>query len=231
MPEEINMNAVVIVAGGSGRRMGGPVPKQYMDLEGKPLIIHTLEKFYSYDPGIRVVLVMAKAHRKYWDVIALSFARDPGHEKVEEIIVAEGGASRVDSVKNGLQHIEDGLLVGIHDAVRPLVSRETIIRCYEAAGRTGSGVPVVDMEDSVRLLGEEGGSVNLERHRLKRVQTPQVFRSELIREAYDQICDPSFTDDASVYESLFGSVTLVEGNSENIKITTPTDLKLASLIL
>lgn len=219
------MNAVVVVAGGSGHRMGGPIPKQYLELKGKPLILHTLEKFYAFDPQIKVVLVMAKSHIKFWEKISISY------EPCFGIVVAEGGETRYDSVKSGLQHIEGGMMVGVHDAVRPLVSLETIGRCYEAASGTGSGIPVVEMDDSVRMVRENGRSENLERGKLKRIQTPQVFRSDQIKEAYKQTCDPFFTDDASVYESLFGQVTLVEGNIENIKITTPADLKLASLIL
>jgi 2-C-methyl-D-erythritol 4-phosphate cytidylyltransferase len=205
--------------------MGGAVPKQYLDLEGKPLILHALDRFFSYDPQIRVVLVMAPSHRKYWDVISLSYDRSPG------ILVVTGGETRFDSVKNGLRQIPDGLLVGIHDAVRPLVSVETIRRAFRAADESGSGVPVMDLDVSVRMVTAPGRSVNLERKKLKQVQTPQVFRSELIRRAYEKACDPAFTDDASVYEALFENVTLVEGNPENIKITNPTDLKLASLIL
>ncbi|MEN8155801.1 MAG: 2-C-methyl-D-erythritol 4-phosphate cytidylyltransferase [Bacteroidota bacterium] len=219
------MNAVVVVAGGSGHRMGGAIPKQYLDLAGKPLILHTLERFFQFDSDMKVVLVMAKVHRKFWDVITMSYDQGTG------IVVAPGGETRHDSVKNGLQFIEDGMVVGIHDAVRPLVSLETIGRCYNAAAGSGSGIPVVDMEDSVRMVEAQGGSVNLERTKIKRVQTPQVFRSEQIKQAYSRTIDPLFTDDASVYEALFGDVTLVEGNPENIKITTPADLKLASLIL
>jgi len=219
------MNAVVIVAGGSGSRMGGSVPKQYLDLNGKPLIIHTLDRFFNYNPEIQMVIVIAGSHRKFWDVISQTYNRD------RDIVVANGGETRYDSVKSGLQYIGDGLLVGIHDAVRPLVSQETIHRCYEAADQTGSGIPVVEMDDSVRMVKESGASVNLERGKLRRVQTPQVFRSEQIRKAYNQVSDPAFTDDASVFESLYGGVSLVEGNPENIKITTRADLKLSSLIL
>lgn len=219
------MNAVIIVAGGSGKRMGGPVPKQYLDLGGKPLIIHTLERFYDYDQEMMVVLVMARGHRKFWDVISISYMGE------REIVVARGGETRFDSVKNGLQHIKDGCIVGIHDAVRPLVSMDTIERCYRSANESGSGIPVVDMDESVRMVQDKDHSSPVERTKLKRVQTPQVFRSEQIREAYGQTFEPSFTDDAAVYESLFGRVNLVEGNPENIKITNPTDLSLASLII
>jgi 2-C-methyl-D-erythritol 4-phosphate cytidylyltransferase len=219
------MNAVVIVAGGAGRRMGSSIPKQYLDLKGKPLIIHTLEKFFKYDPEIKVVLVLGKDHHKFWEGISVS------HNKYREIIVAVGGETRYDSVKNGLKHIENGLVVGIHDAVRPLVSQETITRCYAAAAESGSGIPVVDMDESVRIISGSGRSENLERTKLKRVQTPQVFKSEQIRQAYEKARNPAFTDDASVYEALFDKVTLVKGNPENIKITSPADLRLASLIL
>lgn len=219
------MNAVVVVAGGSGKRMGADIPKQYLELAGKPLIIHTLDRFYEYDPAIRVVLVVATDHLKYWDEIANSY------EHGEKIVVAPGGASRYDSVKNGLGFIGSSSIVGIHDAVRPLVSHGTITRCYSAAEKHGSGIPVVDMDESVRKVLAPGKSENLERSTLKRVQTPQVFRSEEIIDAYNRTRDPSFTDDASVYESVFGQVILVEGNQENIKITKPADLELASLIL
>lgn len=219
------MNAVIIVAGGSGWRMGGTVPKQYIDLNGKPMVIHTLEKFYEYDPGMKVVLVIAREHRKFWDVIANK------HIKSKKIVLATGGKTRYDSVKSGLQFIDDGVIVGIHDAVRPLVSPETIDRCYRSAAEHGSGIPVVDMDESVRMITGPDRSEQLDRSRLKRVQTPQVFRSELIKMAYDQAGDPSFTDDASVFESLHREVRLVKGNPENIKITDPTGLRLASLIL
>ncbi|MFO7670637.1 MAG: 2-C-methyl-D-erythritol 4-phosphate cytidylyltransferase [Bacteroidales bacterium] len=218
------MNALVVVAGGSGRRMGGPIPKQYLDLKGKPVIIHTLEKFFRYDPLMRIVVVLGENHRKYWNEITASY------ETAREIEVVSGGENRSDSVKYGLELIPDGCIVGIHDAVRPLVSQETIGRCYRAAIETGSGIPVVEMDDSVRMITGMG-SENLDRAILRRVQTPQVFRSELIREAYGHSIAPSVTDDASVFESFHGQVTLVMGNPENIKITNASDLELASLII
>lgn len=218
------MNAVVLVAGGFGRRLGGPVPKQYLELKGKPVIIHTLERFLSFDPGIKIILVMAKDHRKHWGEISTLY------EAARLSELAEGGETRYDSVKNGLKLIPDGCIVGIHDAVRPLVSMETIQRCYNAASETGSGIPVIEMEESVRLV-TASGSENLERAKLRRVQTPQVFKSELIREAYEQARNVSFTDDASVFERLHERLSLVEGNPENIKITKAGDLDLASLLI
>lgn len=204
--------------------MKSDIPKQYLDLAGKPLIIHTLERFLSFDPRIRIVLVMAAGHRHFWDVISISY--DLG----SAVTVTGGGESRYESVKNGLHCIEEDCIVGIHDAVRPFVSLDTIEKCYAAAAREGSGIPVIEMDESVRLAGDGDRSTHLERSRLRRVQTPQVFRSAMIKKAYLQPYDPAFTDDASVFESLFEKITLVEGNPENIKITTPVDLQLATLI-
>ena len=218
------MNALVVVAAGSGRRMGGVVPKQYLDLRGKAVIIHTLEQFYRYDPKIKIVLVLAKDHLKFWNEISSSSEAALGCE------VVIGGKNRYDSVRNGLQLIPNGCIVGIHDAVRPLVSQETIGRCYRAAHESGSGIPVLEMEDSIGMI-TASGSENLERTNLRRVQTPQVFKSELIKSAYDQAFSPRVTDDASVYEALYGELRLVAGNPENIKITKASDLDLASLII
>ena len=216
---------VLIVAGGSGNRMGGDLPKQYQLLAGKPLILHTLARFLQYNPQMEVVLVVAPDHRSFWNDISTVYRETSG------IRVATGGPARYDSVKNGLQLIEDERIVGIHDAVRPFVSLETLERCYAAAADRGSGIPVIEMDESVRMVKHQGDSSPLDRAGLKRVQTPQVFKSEMIREAYSQISDPSFTDDASVFEALYNHVTLVEGNPKNIKITTPTDMQLASLLI
>ncbi len=217
--------AVIIVAAGSGSRMGGELPKQYLELLGKPLIIHTLGRFRRFDPKMKLVVVLAPAHRKLWEQMAGSY------ELARGVTLANGGATRYDSVKNGLTHIDEGVITGIHDAVRPLISQDTLSRCYAAAVREGSGIPVIEMDESVRMLDHQGGSAHMDRSRLKRVQTPQVFRSDRIKQAYQQAYDPAFTDDASVYESVYGPVTLVEGNRENIKITTPIDMKLASLLI
>ena len=214
--------AVVIVAAGSGRRMGDKLPKQYLQIDGRPILVHTLDRFRHFDPGMDIVVVLAPAQREWWDELAATYEVSRG------ITLAEGGATRFDSVKNGLKYVGPDLLVGIHDAVRPLVSRGTLERSYEAALRDGSAIPVIEMNESVRMLDNGSGSVHLDRSRLRVVQTPQVFLSDRIKQAYLQSYNPAFTDDASVYESTFGAVTLVEGNRENIKITTPHDLRLAA---
>lgn len=217
--------AVIIVAAGSGSRMGGKVPKQYLELHGKPVIIHTLEIFLRFDPEIKIIVVLAPGHRELWERTAASFRITDG------FILASGGPTRYESVKSGLAHVDQEDLVGIHDAVRPLVSQDTLQRCYDAADRDGSGVPVIEMDETVRIYDDLGESRQLDRSRLRRVQTPQVFRSDRIKEAYLQTPGQDFTDDASVYETIFGPVTLVEGNRENIKITTPRDLQLAGLLM
>ena len=241
------MNAVVIVAGGSGRRLGSPLPKQYVSLGGKALVLHTIDRFFMFDPGIRLILVLAAGHQRFWEEVSADYPWN------KEIILTEGGKARFDSVRNGLELVEDGWIVGIHDAVRPFVSTETIRRCYGSAAVTGSGIPVIEMDESVRMVGpgaggargqdpesDSGGisgrdltgrSTHLDRSRLRRVQTPQVFRSEMIKRAYAQAGEHHYTDDASVFDSVYGEVTLVEGNMENIKVTTAVDLKVAWLLL
>ena len=201
------------------------MPKQFLQIDGKPILVHTLDRFRHFDPGMEIVMVLAPAQIKWWEELAASYGFS------RELILTEGGPTRFDSVKNGLKQVDPDMLVGIHDAVRPLVSRGTLERSYNAALREGSGVPVIEMNESVRILDSRSGSAHMDRSRLRIVQTPQVFRSERIKQAYLQPYDPSFTDDASVYESVFGTVTLVEGNRENIKITTPLDLRLASLLM
>ncbi len=217
--------AVVIVAGGSGVRMGGEIPKQYLELAGKPLIIHVLDRFLRFDSHMEIVLVMAPSHRDLWRSLGDKYSLGQG------ILLAEGGKSRYESVKNGLDQIKDERVVGIHDAVRPLVSHETLERCYSSGLKWGSGIPVIAMEDSVRKLDGNEGSTRMDRSLLRRVQTPQVFLSRQIKQAYQKINDPDFTDDAAVYESLYGKVQLVKGNRENIKITTPSDMIMAEALI
>jgi len=216
---------VVIVAGGDGRRMGSEIPKQYLELNGKPVVVHTLEKFLRFDPGIKIVLVMAPDHQKFLNALSLPAQMD------FRIWFAKGGATRYDSVKSGLELLEEDFIIGIHDAVRPLVSLETLERCYNHANQTGSAIPVIEVDETIRMIKDGARSEHLDRSKLRRVQTPQVFRSDLLKKAYGQPFNKSFTDDASVFESFYNEVNLVEGNRENIKITTPMDLQLASQLI
>ncbi len=216
---------VIIVAGGSGYRMKNDLPKQYIDLAGKPVIVHTLERFICFDPYMKIVLVLAEDHQRFWNNLSDSYDYN------SRITMAPGGETRYESVKNGLQLVEDGLIIGIHDAVRPLVSQDTLKRCYKVAAEKGSCIPVQEVEETIRAVDLQGHSLHLDRSTLRRVQTPQVFKSEMIRKAYQEPYKPEFTDDASVFESYYDQVSMVEGNRENIKITTPMDLQLAEVLI
>lgn len=214
----------LIVAGGSGVRMGKEVPKQFLVLAGKPMLMHTIETFVSYDPEIEIILVLPSSQLNYWKELCLQY----GFQK--KIQVVGGGPFRFFSVKNGLEVIRDEGIVFIHDGVRPLVSHETIRRCYEVAMEKGNAIPVVPVSESVRWVGDQGNEV-LDRDRIRLVQTPQTFRVSLIKQAYDLPFDERFTDDASVLENSGHEIYLTEGNRENIKITWPEDMESAERFL
>ena len=208
---------VIIVAGGRGLRMGSELPKQFLLLGGKPVLMHTIDAFYRYDADIQVVLVLPRDHQDYWKSLCSSY-----HFEIPDRIV-DGGETRFHSVRNGLQVIGGTGLVGVHDGVRPFVSKEVIERCYLEAEQKQAVIPVVEVVETVRhLQGDESSTVPRNEYRL--VQTPQVFSVPLLKKAYLQPYSPSFTDDASVVESFGEKVFLTEGNRENIKITTPFDL-------
>jgi 2-C-methyl-D-erythritol 4-phosphate cytidylyltransferase len=217
---------VIIVAGGQGLRMGSPLPKQFLLLNGFPVIFHTVEKFSKALPGIRTIVVLHPDYISYWHQLKEKFSFDC------ECTLCTGGSERFFSVKNGLDTIgTDEALVGIHDAVRPLVSADVIRRTYSEAEKSGAVVPVVSATDSVRLVDDRGDSQTIDRSRVQLVQTPQVFRLSLLRKAYSQPYTAMFTDDASVVEASGHHISLVNGNRENIKLTTPIDLKLAELAM
>ena len=214
---------VIIVAGGKGLRMGGDVPKQFLPVHGKPVLMRTLEAFYAYDPSIHIILVLPVSQQAYWKELCREFNFELSHD------IADGGETRFQSVKNGLELVEGEGLVGVHDGVRPFVSQDVMARCYKEALEKKAVIPVIGVVETVRhLIGE--GSVTVPRDQYKLVQTPQVFDASLLRRAYGQEYTDFFTDDASVVEALGGKVYLVEGNRENIKLTTPFDLKLAEVL-
>ncbi|MDM8146137.1 2-C-methyl-D-erythritol 4-phosphate cytidylyltransferase [Bacteroides eggerthii] len=219
---------VIIVAGGKGLRMGGEVPKQFLPIGGKPVLMRTVEAFYQTDAETGIVLVLPQEQQSYWKNLCCQYDfRIP-------YILADGGCTRFHSVRNGLQVIPDedsDSLIAVHDGVRPFVSPRLIQECFEAATRWGAVVPVLDMVDSVRQLSEDGSSMAVDRSCLKLVQTPQTFRADILKNAYRQEFTERFTDDASVVEASGVSVALVSGNRENIKITTPFDLKIAEALL
>lgn len=214
---------VLIVAGGKGLRMGTELPKQFLTIAGKPVLMHTIEAFHRFDEKIKIILVLPPDQQAYWRELCST------HRFAIVHTVVDGGETRFHSVKNGLYHVEPGL-VGVHDGVRPFVSPQVIGRCYDLAEVKKAVIPVVDVVETVRHLTEQG-SETVDRNDFKLVQTPQVFDAELLKRAYAQEYTPSFTDDASVVEAMGVSVYLTEGNRENIKITTPFDLRISSVLV
>lgn len=214
----------LIVAGGQGMRMGSEVPKQFLLLGGKPVLLRTLERFRDYDQQLKIVLVLPSDQRSYWSELCVKYNCQVEH------VVADGGESRFHSVRNGLALIDGEGVVAIHDGVRPFVSLDVIQRCFEQAAENRAVIPVLGVVDTVRELTELG-SRTVDRSQYRLVQTPQTFDLKLIKQAYRQVFDPCFTDDASVVEALGEQITLIEGNRENIKITTPFDLKIGNALL
>lgn len=216
-------HTVLIVAGGKGLRMESDLPKQFLPIGGKPVLMYTIEAFHRFDRTMKIILVLPKEQQTYWQELCAK------HSFVIEHTVVDGGETRFHSVKNGLVCVGSGL-VGVHDGVRPFVSPEVIKRCYELAAIKKAVVPVIDMVETVRHITATG-SETVNRNDYKLVQTPQVFDAELLKQAYAQEYTPFFTDDASVVEAMGVSVCLAEGNRENIKITTPFDLKISSVLV
>ena len=215
----------IIVAGGKGLRMGGDLPKQFIPVEGRPVLMRTLDTFHACDPSIQLILVLPPDHQPYWQELCREYGFRVPHR------IADGGATRFHSVQSGLALVgEPDALVAVHDGVRPFVSHEVIARCYAEAEAHGAAVPVVPVVETVRQLLPEG-SKTVSRDAYRLVQTPQTFRAPLLRRAYGQPFCEAFTDDASVVEALGHAVHLVEGNRENIKITTPFDLIVARALV
>lgn len=221
------MDYVIIVAGGKGLRMGSDVPKQFLPVGGVPVLMRTISRFAEAVPGMGIILVLPESQHGYWD----SLCRE--HSFAVSHTVVNGGDTRFASSRNGLMAIPADAqgLVGIHDGVRPFVSAEVIRRCYDAALSHGAAIPVMPVTDTLRLVSPDGGGHNVLRSDYRVVQTPQVFDISLARRAFDRPYSESFTDDASVVEAAGHRVTMVEGNRENIKLTTPFDLKIAESLL
>lgn len=216
---------VIIVAGGSGSRMNNAVPKQFMLLQGKPVLSHSIEKFRGFDANINIVIVLAEEHVATWNKLKEQYGIDVLHT------IALGGPTRFHSVKSGLQAINttEGL-VGIHDGARPLVSAALIMECYTMAEKHGNAIPAIAPAETVRQLN---GAISqqLNRNNLRLIQTPQCFRLDEIKKAYEQPYTDLFTDDASVLEANGGRIFLVDGERTNLKITTAEDLIIAEALL
>lgn len=216
---------VIVVAGGSGVRMGAVLPKQFLLLAGKPLLMLTMQAFADACPEAEIILVLPVEHKPLWNALCRDYAFSIPHQ------IATGGETRSASVKNGLNLITSPeAVVAIHDGVRPLVKAGVILEGFRLAETYGSAIPVIRLDDSVRLVTEEG-SRPVDRNALRSVQTPQCFRLSLLKEAYQRQHPEGFTDDASLVEASGYPVKLFEGSRDNIKITTPADLQLAEAVL
>ena len=217
------MDYVVIVAGGKGLRMGGEVPKQFLPVGGLPVLMRTMLRFREYSPDLQIILVLPKAQQDYWQSLCRQYQFNVPY------LLADGGQTRFHSVQNGLALIPDDAqgVVGVHDGVRPFVSVDVIRRCFETAREKKAVIPVIPVVETLRHVTE--GTKPRDEYRL--VQTPQVFDIQLLKAANRQPYRDAFTDDASVVEAYGVTVTLVEGNRENIKITTPGDLNMAEAVI
>jgi 2-C-methyl-D-erythritol 4-phosphate cytidylyltransferase len=214
----------VIVAAGSGKRMGADVPKQFLLLKDKPVLWHTLNAFLNALHDIEIILVVANEFVYTAEGIAKSTV-DPNR-----IVITVGGETRFDSVKNGLKHVNENSIVFVHDGVRCLVSEKLIHRCYDEAVEKGNAVPAIKAIDSLRIETNDGNEI-IDRNKIRIMQTPQTFKSELIKPAFEQTYSESFTDEASVVESMGAKINLIEGEATNIKITQPIDLVIAERLV
>lgn len=206
-------------------RMGAAVPKQFLSLAGKPMIFHTITKFIDFDPDIEVLIVLPEGYQDRWQELCLESGFIYDHKTVV------GGKERYFSVKNALSLVGRESFVAVHDAVRPLVSAETIDKCFTIAAEKGNAVPFIKPPESVREIISNKRNRRLQRENIALIQTPQVFRSDILLAAYDRAYDYAYTDDATVVEAAGYKINLVEGNPENIKITTTEDLLVAESMI
>lgn len=215
---------VIIVAGGSGRRMGATLPKQFMMLGNEPILAHSINRIHEALPAAEIVVVLPEEHIALWRNIAARF--DIAHHKI-----TAGGTERFYSVKNGLKELSNDVkIIAVHDAVRPLASKKLIIKLILEAEKSVAVIPVVAPVDSFRKIEGDNSKI-IDRSALRIVQTPQVFNATILRRAYEQDFSSTFTDDASVVEAIGEKITLCEGERGNLKITTPEDMVIASALL
>ena len=223
------MDYIIIVAGGKGLRMGGEVPKQFLPVGGIPVLMRTIMRFREYSPDLNIILVLPRSQQDYWRSLCQQHQFNIAYQ------LADGGRTRFHSVQNGLVLIPDDAqgVVGVHDGVRPFVSVDVISRCYEAARTNEAVIPVTPVVETLRHTPEKGndGGFTVPRDEYRLVQTPQVFDIQLLKAANRQPYSNAFTDDASVVEAFGHKVVLIDGNRENIKITTPFDLSIAEALL
>ncbi|NVO03496.1 MAG: 2-C-methyl-D-erythritol 4-phosphate cytidylyltransferase [Bacteroidetes bacterium] len=214
----------MIVAGGSGSRMKTSIPKQFLELKGLPILMHTINAFYNFFNKISIIVVLPSEYIATWEELCKKHNFKINHQ------IALGGKARFDSVKSGLKLIENECIIGVHDAVRPFVSKELIKSIFESAEINGNAIPSIPINDSVRQI-ENNLSVTINRDQLRIIQTPQCFKSEILKSAYEQNFNETFTDDASVVEAYGEKINLLEGIRENIKITTAYDMIIAEALI
>lgn len=215
-----NNRYAVILAAGEGRRMHSSLPKQFMELDGKPVLRYTLERFLEFDPQIRLIVVLPADRMEYWR----EYCHHTGFRPAMRLVT--GGLTRFHSVQNALEYVPEDALVAVHDGVRPLLAADFLKELFDKAVRSRAVIPVLPLVESVRELQGAGLSRAVDRSRFVSVQTPQVFHADLLKRAYAQPYSPAFTDDATVVESLGIKISLCDGRRENLKITTPEDLVL-----
>ena len=218
-----NSFTYIITAGGIGKRMGGELPKQFLEIKGKPILVWTLEQIHRISPSAKILVTLPRDWVFYWEELLNKFNIKIDHQ------VIPGGKERFDSIKGALQYVQTNF-VAVHDGVRPFVSKETIQKLENAVRQFGQVIPVIDLKDSIRRITSlHSEAVNRSDYKL--VQTPQLFKTDVLKQAYNQEFQSYFTDDASVVESLDLPIHLISGNSENIKVTDPIDLKLAEFFI
>ncbi len=219
----MSSESIIITGGGRGKRMGATIPKQFLLLKGKPILMHTIQCFYQYNPSIAIIVVLPEDQIEFWKNLCKEHDFKIKHQLVK------GGSERFHSVKNGLSKVSTEW-VGVHDAVRPFVSKNVIANTFLKAKENGAAIPVVSLKESIRKLDKEKSKA-IDRSTFMLVQTPQCFSSIVLKKSYETEFKNTYTDDASVVEANNVTVLLVEGNDENIKITTPMDLKIASVLV
>lgn len=226
------MDYVIIVAGGKGLRMGSDIPKQFLPVDGKPVLMRTLERFRAYSSTLQIILVLPQSQQDYWKELCQKYNFTVAYQ------LTDGGETRFHSVQHGLALVPDDAegVVGVHDGVRPFPGIDVIRNCYETARTKKAAIPVIPVVETLRHIGIPSrtggvGGCTVPRSEYRLVQTPQCFDIQLLKAANRQPYNEGFTDDASVVEAFGFDVTLVEGNRENIKITTPFDLKIAESLV
>ncbi|HXI00785.1 MAG TPA: 2-C-methyl-D-erythritol 4-phosphate cytidylyltransferase [Sphingobacteriaceae bacterium] len=214
----------IIVAGGIGNRMENSIPKQFLLLGGIPVLMRSIEAFFNSELKPSIILVLHSAHIQLWKELCIRHGFKISHQ------IVQGGETRFSSVKNGLKLVNNNSITAIHDGARPIVSQSLINKCFRSAEQHGNAIPGVQSSDSIRQL-RNGTSKSLKREEIYKIQTPQVFKTEVLVNAYEQLFEPIFSDDASVVEKAGHIIHLVDGESSNIKITYPEDLIIAESLL